>query len=147
MDKPYAYTLTPVDRALASKCLLGVAVFYGTVAVVVIGIIAAQGYLGVPRPQETAAVSFAAPAAISSAPRRAQPAGRSARSARHIAGIEPFVAVAMKSVPEGWTVEYRKSLSGRCNLTRKITYVPRPVTRKALYIFPVRVRSRASSPR
>jgi hypothetical protein len=62
MEKPYAYTLTPDDRALAWKWLLGVAAFYGTIALVVVGIIAAQAYLGVPRLQETAAVSFAAPA-------------------------------------------------------------------------------------
>jgi hypothetical protein len=62
MDKRYAYTLTPVDRAFALKWLVGIAVFYGTIALVVIGVIAAGRYLGVPRPQETAAVSFAAPA-------------------------------------------------------------------------------------
>jgi hypothetical protein len=39
-----------------------VAAFYGTIALVVIGIIAAKAYLGVPRPQETADASFAAPA-------------------------------------------------------------------------------------
>ena len=61
MDKPYAHTLTPADRALAWKWLVGIAVFYGTIALVVIGIIAADRYLGVPRPQETAAVSLAAP--------------------------------------------------------------------------------------
>jgi hypothetical protein len=62
MHKPYAYTLTPVDRALAWKWLLGMAAFYGTIALTVIGIIAAEAYLGVPWPQETAAVSSAAPA-------------------------------------------------------------------------------------
>jgi len=61
MDKPYAYTLTPADRALAWKWLLGMAAFYGTIALVVFGIIAAEGYLGVPRPHEMAGVSFAAP--------------------------------------------------------------------------------------
>jgi hypothetical protein len=62
MDKAYAYTLTPVDRALARKWLLGMAAFYGTIALAMIGIIAASRYLGVPRPQEAAAVSSAAPA-------------------------------------------------------------------------------------
>jgi hypothetical protein len=62
MDKPYAYALTPVDRAVAWKWLLGMAAFYGTIALAMIGIIAASRYLGVPRPQEAAAVSSAAPA-------------------------------------------------------------------------------------
>jgi hypothetical protein len=62
MDKSYAYALTPVDRALAWKWLLGMTAFYGTIALAMIGIIAASRYLGVPRPQESAAVSSAAPA-------------------------------------------------------------------------------------
>jgi hypothetical protein len=35
MDKPCAYALTPIDRALAWKWLLRVAAFYGTIALVV----------------------------------------------------------------------------------------------------------------
>jgi hypothetical protein len=61
MDKPYAHTLTPADRAFALKWLIGIVVFYGTIVLVVIGTIAADRYLGVPRPQQTAAVSLAAP--------------------------------------------------------------------------------------
>jgi hypothetical protein len=38
-------------------------------------------------------------------------------------------------VPEGYTVEYRKSLSGRHYGKRKLIQAPRPVTRKSLYIF------------
>lgn len=50
-----------------------------------------------------------------------------------VEAAERFTAIAMKYVPPGYTVEYRKSLSGRCGPTRIIA--PRPITRKALYIF------------
>lgn len=43
--------------------------------------------------------------------------------------------IALKYVPEGWTVEYRKSLSGRAYGTRKLIQAPRPITRRALHIF------------
>src|SRR5262245_55504070 len=45
------------------------------------------------------------------------------------------MAIAMQYVPEGYTVEYRKSLSGRHWGKRELIQAPRPVTRKALYIF------------
>jgi hypothetical protein len=48
---------------------------------------------------------------------------------------ERFTAIAMQYVPEGWTVEYRKTLSGLCIFDRRVIQAPRPVTRKALYIF------------
>jgi hypothetical protein len=48
---------------------------------------------------------------------------------------ERFTAIATRYVPEGWTIEYHKSLSGRCFLAEKKIQAPRPVTRKALYIF------------
>jgi hypothetical protein len=48
---------------------------------------------------------------------------------------ERFTAIAMQSVPEGWTIEYHKSLSGWCFFAEKKIQAPRPVTRKALYIF------------
>jgi hypothetical protein len=51
------------------------------------------------------------------------------------AAAERFTAIAMSYVPEGYTVEYRKSLSGRHYGKRKLIQAPRPVTRKALYIF------------
>jgi hypothetical protein len=51
------------------------------------------------------------------------------------AAAERFTAIAMRYVPEGYTVEYRKSLSGRHWGTRKLIQAPRPVTRKSLYIF------------
>ncbi len=51
------------------------------------------------------------------------------------AAVQRFEAVAMKYVPEGYTLAYRKSLSGRCRYRRKLLEAPRPVTRKALYIF------------
>lgn len=43
--------------------------------------------------------------------------------------------IAMKYVPEGYRVEYRKSLSGRHFGKQKLIQAPRPVTRKSLYIF------------
>jgi hypothetical protein len=46
-----------------------------------------------------------------------------------------FEAIAMKYVPEGYTISYRKSLSGRHSGRKKLLQVPRPVTRKSLYIF------------
>jgi hypothetical protein len=46
-----------------------------------------------------------------------------------------FEAIAAKYVPEGWTVTYRKSLSGCCYHNSKRIAAPRPVTRKSLYIF------------
>jgi hypothetical protein len=51
------------------------------------------------------------------------------------AAAERFQAIAMQHVPEGYTVEYRKSLSGAHYGTRKLIQAPRPVTRKSLYIF------------
>ena len=41
----------------------------------------------------------------------------------------------MQYVSEGYTIEYRKSLSGRHWGKRKLIQALRPVTRKALYIF------------
>jgi RES domain-containing protein len=55
-------------------------------------------------------------------------AARSAAAAR-------FKAVAMLYVPEGYTVEYRKSLTGTHYGGRKLIQAPRPITRKALYVF------------
>lgn len=51
------------------------------------------------------------------------------------AAAERFTAIAMQYVPEGYTVEYRKSLSGRHFGKRMLIQAPRPVTRKSLYIF------------
>jgi hypothetical protein len=48
---------------------------------------------------------------------------------------ERFTAIAMQHVPEGWTVEYHKPLSGCCRFEQKLIETPRPVTRKGLYIF------------
>lgn len=50
------------------------------------------------------------------------------------AAAERFTAIAMQYVPEGWEVVYRKSLSGYCSYGKRLS-VPRPVTRKSLYIF------------
>jgi hypothetical protein len=38
---------------------------------------------------------------------------------------ERFTAIAMQSVPEGWTVEYHKSLSGSCWPAQKRIQAPR----------------------
>jgi hypothetical protein len=51
------------------------------------------------------------------------------------AAAEKFLAIGTFYVPAGWTVKYRKSLSGRCIYRHKIIDAPKPVTRKALYIF------------
>ncbi|PWT80382.1 MAG: hypothetical protein C5B58_11810 [Acidobacteria bacterium] len=51
------------------------------------------------------------------------------------AAAERFEAVAMLYVPVGYTIKYRKSLSGRHWGQRKLIEAPRPVTRKSLYIF------------
>jgi hypothetical protein len=48
---------------------------------------------------------------------------------------ERFEAIGLSCVPEGWTVKYRKSLSGRAFYDSRRIEAPRPVTRKALYIF------------
>lgn len=48
---------------------------------------------------------------------------------------EKCQAIAALYLPEGWTVKYRNSLSGRCYYEPKRIEAPRPVTRKSLYIF------------
>lgn len=42
---------------------------------------------------------------------------------------ERFYEIGMMYLPEGWTHEFRKSLSGRCNGGRKHSCGPRPMTR------------------
>lgn len=56
------------------------------------------------------------------------------QAARAKAG-ERFYEIGMMYLPEGWTYEFRKSLSGMCNGTRNHICGPRPVTRKSLYIW------------
>jgi len=51
------------------------------------------------------------------------------------AAAERYTAIAMKYVPESWTVQFRKSLSGKCYYCSKTISAPKPVTRKSLYIF------------
>lgn len=48
---------------------------------------------------------------------------------------ERLLATAHRYVPAGFAVEYRKSLSGRCFYDPPRIVTPRPVTRKAIYIF------------
>jgi len=48
---------------------------------------------------------------------------------------ERYEAIAALYLPDGWTVKYRNSLSGRCFGIRKHIDAPRPRTRKSLYIF------------
>jgi len=67
-------------------------------------------------------------------PRLFRMTGDELQAARR-AAAERFTAIAMSYVPEGYTIEYRKSLSGRHYGARKLIQAPRPVTRKALYIF------------
>lgn len=51
------------------------------------------------------------------------------------AAAERFERIGMAYLPEGWTHAFRKALSGRCFHNRKHIDGPRPVTRKALYIW------------
>jgi hypothetical protein len=52
------------------------------------------------------------------------------------AAAERFTAIAMSCVPDGYTMEYCKSLySAKHWGHRKLIKTPRPVTRKSLYIF------------
>jgi hypothetical protein len=51
------------------------------------------------------------------------------------AAAERFMSIGHSYVPEGWTVEYRKSLTGSAFYTRKHLAAPAPKTRKSLYIF------------
>jgi hypothetical protein len=48
---------------------------------------------------------------------------------------ERLAKIAMLYVPEGYRIEYRKSLSGRCYMDKKLIQAPKPITCKALYIF------------
>lgn len=58
-----------------------------------------------------------------------------AAHAAKAANAARFEALAMTYVPAGWDVHHRKSLSGRCWYDLKLIAAPRPVTRRALYIF------------
>lgn len=51
------------------------------------------------------------------------------------AAAEKFETIAARYVPEGYTVEYRKSLTGVHYGSKKLIQAPRPRTRKSLYIF------------
>jgi hypothetical protein len=57
-----------------------------------------------------------------------------ARAAKQVLA-ERLTAIGAQYVPSGWTVTWRKSLSGRCHHDEKRLAAPRPVTRKSLYIF------------
>ncbi|MCV9964327.1 hypothetical protein OIU34_20785 [Pararhizobium sp. BT-229] len=46
-----------------------------------------------------------------------------------------YFEIGMAHLPEGWTHEFRKSLTGMCHGKRKHVCGPRPVTRKSLYIW------------
>lgn len=52
-----------------------------------------------------------------------------------LAAAERFLAIAERYKPKGYTIEYRKSLSGMHYGQSKRILAPRPTTRKALYIF------------
>jgi hypothetical protein len=60
--------------------------------------------------------------------------GEQLQAARRAAAAR-FAAVAAKYLPKGYTVAYRKSLSGHCSIGRKHIVAPRPVTRRSLYVF------------
>ena len=46
-----------------------------------------------------------------------------------------FHAIGMSYLPEGWTFMHCKALAGRCYWKKKYLVGPKPVTRKALYIW------------
>ena len=46
-----------------------------------------------------------------------------------------FFAIGMSYLPPGWTYTFRKALTGQCVIKDKHIDAPRPVTRKALYIW------------
>lgn len=46
-----------------------------------------------------------------------------------------FYTIGMIYLPSGWTHKFRKALTGQCFIERKHIEAPRPVTRKALYIW------------
>jgi hypothetical protein len=57
------------------------------------------------------------------------------QAAKRVAA-ERFEAIAVRHLPPGYSVvRYRKNLSGYCDPKNKVIVVPRPRTRKALYIF------------
>jgi hypothetical protein len=60
--------------------------------------------------------------------------GRSLHDLRK-AAAERFMTIGMAHLPEGWTHEFRKSLSGMCYWHRNHIAAPKPVTRKSLYIW------------
>ena len=60
--------------------------------------------------------------------------GAGLRAARKAAAVR-FAAIAALNVPAGYTVEYRNSLTGTHYGGRKLIQAPRPITRKALYVF------------
>lgn len=57
-----------------------------------------------------------------------------ARAAK-LALAEKLSAIGARYMPPGWTVTWRKSLTGRCYYDDKRIAAPRPITRNALYIF------------
>ena len=64
-----------------------------------------------------------------------RPLGAEDLQAARRAAAERFYKIGMAWVPEGWTYAFRKSLSGACHWDKKHIVGPRPVTRKALYIW------------
>lgn len=60
--------------------------------------------------------------------------GAELRAARQAAAVR-FEAIAALYLPSGWTVKYRKSLTGSCWADGKEIEAPRPATRKSLYVF------------
>jgi hypothetical protein len=56
MRRPFEHTLTPADRLVISKWLLGMSALYGTLALVVVGFVTASHYRVIATSNETAAV-------------------------------------------------------------------------------------------
>ena len=51
------------------------------------------------------------------------------------AAAERFYAIGMSYLPAGWTYAFRKSLSGNSDPRKKHINGPKPITRKALYVW------------
>jgi hypothetical protein len=56
MHEPYAHTLTPADRNIVSRWLLGISAAVGTLTLLAVGIAIVNQHRGPDRPNETAAM-------------------------------------------------------------------------------------------
>jgi hypothetical protein len=55
MQRPFAHTLTPADRHLISRWLLGISAIFGMLTLLIVGVAVATHYRGADTATETAA--------------------------------------------------------------------------------------------